>query len=204
MRPGQAWDVRRRFLLSVVTWGLVFFSIPLNKLPGYLLPLLPSFLCCWECLRASTARRHFTCVAGRVRGTDRLYTSANLDPALITCGGQTGRDSLEPLTKTEVVYLLFPIVLALVARFVGRLVAHLVRHTGGLYLKAATFPAIDANVSARSLWRKIVPIADEICDGGTNRDWIFGLSYYRGASFPPCGDGKFPYVLRTRGAAFRI
>jgi hypothetical protein len=68
----------------------------------------------------------------------------------------------------------------------------------GLYLKAASFPAIDANVSARSLWQKIRPMADEICDGGTNRDWVFGLSYYRGASFPPCEAGKFSYALRTR------
>jgi 4-amino-4-deoxy-L-arabinose transferase-like glycosyltransferase len=200
VRPGQAWDARRRFLLSVVTWGLVFFSIPLNKLPGYLLPLLPSFFVllgsAFEHRRLADISRAWLVASGVLIGCIPLLIS--ILPSLLAAGKLTAT-SLDPLTKTEVVYLAFPIVLALVARrsWAGLLLILCVIPEG-LYLKAATFPTIDANVSARSLWRKIVPIADEICDGGTNRDWIFGLSYYRGASFPPCSEGKFPYVLRTR------
>jgi hypothetical protein len=107
--------------------------------------------------------------------------------------------SLGPLSRTEAFYLAVPLALALLTRrsWAGLLLILCVIPEG-LYLKAASFPAIDANVSARSLWRKITPIADEICDGGTNRDWIYGLSYYRGATFPPCHEGNFPYALRTR------
>ena len=35
-------DERVRFLLIYVAWGFVFFSASTNKLPGYLLPLLPA------------------------------------------------------------------------------------------------------------------------------------------------------------------
>ena len=35
------WDQRRRFLASIAVFGFLFFSLSLNKLPGYLLPLLP-------------------------------------------------------------------------------------------------------------------------------------------------------------------
>ncbi len=37
-----AWDQRRRFLAALVVFGFVFFSATRNKLPGYLLPLIPS------------------------------------------------------------------------------------------------------------------------------------------------------------------
>lgn len=35
-------DVRLRFVLAWLVWGFVFFSASRNKLPGYLLPLLPA------------------------------------------------------------------------------------------------------------------------------------------------------------------
>ncbi|HJT90320.1 MAG TPA: glycosyltransferase family 39 protein, partial [Bryobacteraceae bacterium] len=39
----EAWrDPRRRFLLAWVLFGLLFFSASANKLPGYILPLLPA------------------------------------------------------------------------------------------------------------------------------------------------------------------
>ena len=42
-KRNQTWDRRRSFLLTIVSFGIIFFSVPRNKLPGYLLPLLPSF-----------------------------------------------------------------------------------------------------------------------------------------------------------------
>jgi 4-amino-4-deoxy-L-arabinose transferase-like glycosyltransferase len=200
LRPGQIWDGRRRFLLSVVAWGLIFFSIPLNKLPGYLLPLLPSFFALlgtvFENRRLSETSRGWWIASAVLIACIPLLVSVL--PALLAAGKLTAT-SVSPLTRTEGFYVAVPIVLALVTRrswAVLSLILCVVPE--GLYLKAATFPVIDANVSARSLWRKITPIANEICDGGTNRDWIFGLSYYRGASFPPCSEGKFSYALRTR------
>lgn len=200
LRPGQIWDTRRRFLLAVVVWGLVFFSIPLNKLPGYLLPLLPSFFALlgsvFEHRRLGEISRSWLLASALLIACIPLLIS--ILPALLAAGKLTGT-SPGPLTRTEMFYLGVPIAVALLARrsWAGLLLIFCVIPEG-LYLKATTFPSIDANISARPFWRKIHPIADEICDGGTNRDWIFGLSYYRGAAFPPCNQGKFPYALRTR------
>ncbi|HWF05785.1 MAG TPA: glycosyltransferase family 39 protein, partial [Candidatus Angelobacter sp.] len=36
------WDTRRLFLLATAGFGFLFFSLSLNKLPGYLIPLIPS------------------------------------------------------------------------------------------------------------------------------------------------------------------
>jgi 4-amino-4-deoxy-L-arabinose transferase-like glycosyltransferase len=200
LRPGQAWDSRRRFLLAIVIWGLIFFSIPLNKLPGYLLPLLPSFFVLLGSIFEHRRLRDIS--RGWLLGSAILIACIPLLvpvlPALLAAGKLTTAN-LGPLAPTTVFYLALPITVALFARRSwAALLLVLCVVPEGLYLKAATFPAIDANVSARSFWRKISPIADEICDGGTNRDWIFGLSYYRQASFPPCTSGKFSYALRTR------
>jgi len=40
-RPQFYSDRRRKFLLLLVVFGLVFFSVSRNKLPGYVLPLVP-------------------------------------------------------------------------------------------------------------------------------------------------------------------
>jgi 4-amino-4-deoxy-L-arabinose transferase-like glycosyltransferase len=42
-RPREWWaDQRVRYLLAWFGWGFVFFSVSTNKLPGYLLPLIPA------------------------------------------------------------------------------------------------------------------------------------------------------------------
>src|SRR5205823_4122266 len=40
--PGLKKDPRIRVLAAVVIFGFIFFSAALNKLPGYLIPLLPA------------------------------------------------------------------------------------------------------------------------------------------------------------------
>ena len=42
VRRGSYRDPRRLFLLLVVLWGLLLFSASVNKLPGYVLPLVPA------------------------------------------------------------------------------------------------------------------------------------------------------------------
>jgi len=42
VRRGFYRDPRRLFLLLIVCWGLLLFSVSVNKLPGYVLPLVPA------------------------------------------------------------------------------------------------------------------------------------------------------------------
>ncbi len=58
----KGWDERHRFLISCLAFGFFLFSVSLNKLPGYLLPLLPAAFVLLGC---SVAQRRF---AGSLRG----------------------------------------------------------------------------------------------------------------------------------------
>jgi hypothetical protein len=114
-----------------------------------------------------------------------------------------GRISVASATHvnlTEAFYIVLPLaVLALAPRVYAPSLLVLSAVAAALFLKATDYPAIDAQVSPRSLWHKTASLAQLTCDGGTNRDWIFGLSYYRGSAYPPCEAGKdFRYAFRTR------
>jgi hypothetical protein len=58
---------------------------------------------------------------------------------------------------------------------------------GGFVIKIVTFPMLDRQVSSRIFWREqIQPIADNVCEEWIKRDWVYGLSFYRGELIPPC------------------
>ena len=58
-------DPRKAFLLAWVVWGLAFFSIAANKLPAYILPLLPACAVLMALGVGRTGRR--AAMAGRLR-----------------------------------------------------------------------------------------------------------------------------------------
>ncbi len=196
-----AWDQRRSFLLTVVVFGVVFFSIPLNKLPGYLLPLLPSFFALlggqFEKQKTVAVSRFWllpsaVCIAGVPLLAPILTGSLSLGRITLT--------KTQHLTPLQVVYVVLPlIIVTLPERFFPGLLLVLCMALEGMFLKTVAYPVLDSQVSARSLWRATSKIAAQTCDGGTDRDWMYGLSYYRGASYPPCGTGKFKYMIRSRG-----
>lgn len=194
------WDQRRRFLACTVAFGLMFFSISRNKLPGYLLPLLPStFLL----IATIFERRKLTALGKKWLAAPALLIAcipllAPLLPQSLMLGRFTTA-GLTAITRTEVFYLVLPFTALAASRraYAGAVLALCVV-ASGLFLKASTYPAIDREVSPRMLWRQTSQLADDTCDGGTNRDWIFGLSFYRGKSYEPCGAGHFRYAFRTR------
>ena len=74
--------------------------------------------------------------------------------------------------------------------------------TGGvLYLKTSAFPAIDANVSARPVWKQIEPVRDQVClVEPLQRHWRYGLNYYSVTQLPDCAARMLPYrVEHTPG-----
>ena len=68
----------------------------------------------------------------------------------------------------------------------------------GLYLKVESYPVLDRLASPRKLWREIESKSDSLCDGGTNREWLYGIEFYRGSEVPWCVSGKgFRYQLHS-------
>ena len=200
----KPWDRRCRFLATVVVFGFVFFSISRNKLPGYLLPLLPS---AFVLIASVLEGRKLTELDKRWLWAPALCIAcipllASILPESLMMGRITSSD-IVLLTPTGLFFVALPLgVVALAKRSSAAILMVLCVAASGIYLKAKVYPAIDLAVSPRTLWRATRSTSGETCDGGTNRDWIFGLSFYRGREYPPCTGAGFRYAFRTheRGA----
>jgi 4-amino-4-deoxy-L-arabinose transferase-like glycosyltransferase len=191
------WDERRKFLLSVAVFGVLFFSASFNKLPGYLLPLVPLLFA----LLGSTFEGRPTFAISK-RWLLPCAVLASLIPliakalpdilstgritSLLTGSGTFGLSGHLPATR--VFYVLAPVVVVLVARrsWAPTLLALCVI-AGGFFIKRTDFPILDQQVSARTFWlRKIQPVAGSVCEEWIRRTWVYGLSFYGEQLIPPC------------------
>jgi 4-amino-4-deoxy-L-arabinose transferase-like glycosyltransferase len=203
-RRHTPWDRRRTLLLATVLFGLLFFSVSLNKLPGYLLPLLPLL---FVLLGAEFEQRSFPEL-----GKKWLIPCAFLIALipLIAKGlpdalaaGKISAFHVAQIAPTELFYVAAPLAVVLWGRrsWLNVLLVLCVA-AGGILLKATAYRYLDESVSARGLWREIKKRKITVCDGGINRDWIYGLSFYQGREVPPCGDGGvYDRQLHANGRA---
>ncbi len=197
------WDKRRRFLASIAIFGFVIFSITLNKLPGYLLPLIPSlFLLVGAHLETRSLVQHsrwwlLPC-AVLIAGIPLL---SSLVPQSLASGRLGSmRMALRSISRPEWFYIFVPLIVLILARrsWAGVLLVLCVV-SGGMYVKEVADPVLDRDVSARSLWRELEPFSGRVCVGWVNRDWMYGLAFYRGALYPPCNSGTFDYTIESHG-----
>jgi 4-amino-4-deoxy-L-arabinose transferase-like glycosyltransferase len=202
--PSATWrDPRRRFLLATVLFGLVLFSVSLNKLPGYLLPLLPALFALVGAQFAhkqvmELGRIWLVPCAVLIAGIPLLAHA--LPDALIA--GRITALHIARISPTEVFYIAAPLAALFLARrsWAGPLLILCVV-AGGIYLKTTAYPVLDERVSARDLWRQVRRLPGTVCDAGINRDWLYGLNFYRGVPLPACGSAKFDFVLRSQDHA---
>ena len=194
-----AWDERRWFLLSITVFGFVFFSISLNKLPGYLLPLLPPLFILlgaqFETKRLVELSRWWLVPSAC------LIALVPFMACLLPASLSAGRLSLAPVQigRTEWFYILLPLAAVLLSRrrWAG-LILVLCVVLAGLYLKLQSFPVMDQLVSARGMWREIRDKSNSMCDAGTNREWLYGLNFYRGAALPGCDPpSRFKFEIHS-------
>ncbi|MGI8743552.1 MAG: glycosyltransferase family 39 protein [Bryobacteraceae bacterium] len=173
-------DRRAQFLAAWVVFGLVFFSISENKLPGYLLPILPGLAALLGIELAHS------------RSSSWLLAMA---AALLWCiPFIAGLLPVALLNGASHVTLAVPAWLVALGLLTGALVFFLNRSmavaliTGGvilgvIFLTWTTLPALDRSVSARPYWRTHQHI--QCIDSGT-RSWRYGLNYYAGREVPDC------------------
>jgi 4-amino-4-deoxy-L-arabinose transferase-like glycosyltransferase len=191
----SGWDARRMFLLSVVVFGFVMFSVSLNKLPGYLLPLIPAL---------------FALICSRIESIDKRWMFAcavlialiPLTISVIPGSLENGRLSWSAMriTKPEWFFVALPMAAVLLAR--RSWLPHILLlciTASTILLKTKVDPVLDSDVSARGLWRQIAPIADDVCDAWTNRDWLYGLNFYAQHGIAPCTERATRYQLSTQG-----
>lgn len=195
-------DVRLRFLLAWAAFGFVFFSASTNKLPGYLLPLIPAV-----CALTGVA------LAKRERAVAPLAACGALlalIPVVAAVLPEALRRGITHADPPGVWQWLACVPALLIAPAAGRMerrdrrslaIGSLAAAAAGgvAWLTLAAFPTLDRTVSARGFWRGIEGRASQVCVGEVNRGWRYNLNYYSGTPLPSCAEAARP--LRIEPAA---
>jgi 4-amino-4-deoxy-L-arabinose transferase-like glycosyltransferase len=186
-----------RFLAALVIFGFVFFSAATNKLPGYLLPLLP-FVCLLAACGLDAARHTWPKPMAAL-----MVFSAMLTPLFLLAGG------LLPAALAGGLRDAFPVDLTTAGRMAAAVPVAIVAagvmifptreralsiwfglaFLGWFYVEYAALPWVDRTASARSLWLEIPEPKRAYCVGPVRRDWRYGLNYYAAVPLPDCAPG---------------
>lgn len=204
----SAWhDPRRQFLLAWVVWGLAFFSASLNKLPGYLLPLLPAlFALAGVALAESTTRAKWILGACGVLLAAVPVAGFVLPQALATGLSRAGWPKVPPVLFVPAL-LLAALSFWFEARGARTAAVAAVAFgmaLGVVWITAKVYPVIDLSLSARAITRPMRGHEDDACVVTLNRSQEYGLDYYLGRKAPRCADS--PRVLRVsdQGGRFAV
>ncbi len=180
-------DPRRLFLLAVVVWGMVFFTLAPNKLAGYVLPLLPPLAMLMGAALAEMANPRPLLAACAV-----LLVAFPIAAQVLPYAVETGITHA-PWPQFGAEWLLPPAIAAVAwaldAR--GRRLAALFAVAAGaaawiIYLKAHSASEVDRKASARSLWLRVSPRAADICVASLSSSMLYSLNYYSMTPLPPC------------------
>ena len=189
-------DPRRMFLLLWAAWGFVFFSASVNKLPGYILPLLPAFAALLA-LGIDEVRNAVPWLA-TVAALLVLYPVGAAIAAGALASGVThaawpafGMWQIAPALLLIPAWYLEKRQKRLAAVFCLALGAT----AGIVYLKVEALPEIDGFNSARSIWRQIAPAESNACVEWLPPAMRYSLNYYTAQPLPDCG--KTPRAIRV-------
>lgn len=177
-------DERAQFLSAWPLFGLLFFSVARNKLPGYVLPLMPPL-----------AALAGVALDRASRATWPLVAVAAASQLILPIGAMLPQAVLRGITHAEFtlpVWTALAIVIVGVACRLAELAGRRTLAVSAVAVLAAAyvllivqniFPILDAEVSARSYWR--AHHEDLACADGT-RSWRYSLSYYAQRFIPDC------------------
>jgi 4-amino-4-deoxy-L-arabinose transferase-like glycosyltransferase len=188
-------DRRRVYLLLWTLWPLVFFSISVNKLPGYILPLFPAL----AALMALGLNEMWNS-APWLAVTALLLAAYPIAAPLLAAAIGSGL-SRAPRPEFQPVWLA-PLAVAALVWFLD---------TRGRRLAAVTCLAVSATVGmvylklemgrtafARSLWNRISMHAGGVCVASLDRGWRYGLNYYSTIPLPDCSRNPKPLQVIQR------
>lgn len=212
-RPGFYGDPRRRFLGLWVLFGLLFFSASVNKLPGYLLPLLPAVVLLAALAMAEVRDARLLLAASIALLLLVPVISGTLAPAL------AAGLSRAPITGWHWPFAVTTACLAMLAwlleeagrRRAAVLLAVAAATVGVVFIKVKALPQVDRWASARRVWEQVGSRSRAACVETIHRNWKYGLDYYAGTPLPPCAvarertvrvgqlPGRPPFVREANG-----
>lgn len=180
-------DQRIRLLAAWLAWGVIFFSLFLNKLPGYLLPLLPA-----------AAALIGIAIAGQKERSPKMIMLIAACAALLWC--IPGIQEMLPqallhgvsragmrLPLAWIVPMLGVMIGCVVLERLGRrtysmsLIA-LATTLAVIRLLVEAYPVLDQTYSSRGLWNS----HSVTCTSESDRTRRYGLNYYAHRSLPDC------------------
>jgi 4-amino-4-deoxy-L-arabinose transferase-like glycosyltransferase len=199
-------DPRRRFLAAWALFGLALFSASANKLPGYVLPLLPAIA-----VLAALALEELENAAGWLAVCAALLVVFPIAAPLVPAAVANEWDSA-PAPAFHWTWLLPAIPLAAVwilerggRRIAAALTVATATAVSLVYLKVTSQPELARMATAKELAREAARRPGEICAEGLKRDWEYGLRYYIAAELPRCEANPKPFhILQTPGQPPRI
>jgi 4-amino-4-deoxy-L-arabinose transferase-like glycosyltransferase len=184
---------RRSFLLLWALWPPIFFSISVNKLPGYILPAFPA-IAALIAIGLSEARR-----AAAWLSVCAVLTAAFAIAAPLVAIGGLAR-GVYPFFHPM---WLLPIPVALAAWLLdvrGKRLAAVAcvafgAAAGIVYLKIE----LGRKAFARELWTAVQPHVSESCVARLERSWRYGLNYYSIAPLPDCATEERRFEIVQSG-----
>jgi len=200
-------DPRTKLLLLWPVFGFLFFSASTNKLPGYLLPLLPA-LAALIGIALARARDVRWMLAAAAVLLILVPVAAGVLPRALAAG--LSRSQMPPLDWRAG----FPVIVAAAVwwleasgrrdKAIALLGAVIVASV--LFLKCSVFPALDRQLSAHFLWKQIQPQRQKVCIEELHRSRRYELNYYSVTPLPDCGeepkeirvkqeDGAYPFLV---------
>lgn len=201
--PKALWkDDWARMTGITLAFGFVFFSLSKNKLPGYILPLLPLYiaLLATAAVRYEHPARTFGLtgillsvvpVIGSALPAAMLYGITNAD-----LGGLPWEYVAAALPVGAAAWYL-----ARQGRVVGSIaLLSVVMLTSALWVKLGAWPVLDEVVSARGLYRKVKSRQADACVESLHRSMRYGLNYYTQSPIPDCAADPRPVrITQTPG-----
>ena len=197
-RPKTYTDERVRFLVLWLIFGLVFFSAAQNKLPGYVLPLLPAVAIILAFALDKTPGAGWWIGACVLLLIAAPAIAAYLPDALLS-GATSAHFSFALIARG------WPFVLAAAGVFwltwIGKreqamLAAALASLAAIAYFKFAVLPVLDQRYSVRGFWSANAPQIESACVKDVRREWVYSLNYYAGRPLPECAGTQPQVVVR--------
>ncbi len=198
--PEARKDPRVRFLAAWALATFVLFSLVTNKLPGYLLPMLPP-LAALGGLVLAEKRSIWASLALAAALLGLMPLAANLLPAALA----DGLLDAWPPERISLTWLGFAALAALAVAFLAfrgqrRPAVFLLAACAAVsfvMLKQRTFPAISQSAGVRPLWLQIEPQLADTCVGDVRRHVAYGLSYYSHGRLPDCSSQPRPLRVES-------
>ena len=198
-------DPKTQFLLGWALTTFLFFSIPTNKLAGYLLPALPPIAALMGIRLQKTSRAVLPLLAVALL-LALTPVAENILPAALADGlGRAWPPTISSVWLPAI-FVAFAGVTAWVESRGKRPFVLALLGLSAIFsftlLKINVFPPLDRAAGARAIWLAVEATAGQTCLGEVRRHVDYGLSYYSARQLPDCS--ATPRSYRIEGDPPRV